>query len=81
MFDQYLANAKLLTYLSPISAEYTRGWNTLEDRVHALSTSQLNALLDFCNDKAAAAFDAVCILTSMFPDTYVTPSMSDLLES
>lgn len=80
-FHHFLAEAGRIARLSHTSADFVYSWNLLEDRVHALADWQISAMLDHCEARYAEDREAVCVLTSMIPDTYTTPTMTDLLEA
>lgn len=80
-FYHFFAEAGRIARLSHTSADFVYSWNALEDRVHALADWQVRAMLDHCDRHAGEDWEAVCVLTSMVPDTYATPTMTDMLEA
>jgi hypothetical protein len=77
----YFAEAGRIARLPRLSPAFATDWNALEDKVHFLSTAQIDALLDYCEAHVTEDAEAVWVLTCMIPDTYSTPTMEDLLES
>ena len=77
----FFTEAGHIAGIAPLHAAHTDRWNQLEDKINALAHWQVDALLTYCEAHATDNWQAACVITSMIPDDYYTPTATDLLEA